>query len=120
MRGFESFLGNVLPVFDITEQTDLVQAVYLKRISWGSLYVSYNLVDKLFSDWWRSSETANIHAIREKHGKNPIFLLNLNLKFPGKKKKKADQDSDGGNLSAETLNWLLNETSYTTEEVHRW
>ena len=35
--------SNVLPVFNITEQTVLVQAVYVKRVSWGPLYVSYTL-----------------------------------------------------------------------------
>ena len=38
----ESF-GNVLPVFDTTEQTVLVQAVYVKWVSWESLYVFYTL-----------------------------------------------------------------------------
>ena len=40
---FWEFFGNVLPVFNITEQTVLVQAIYVKRVSWGSLYVSYTL-----------------------------------------------------------------------------
>ena len=42
MNIFE-FFGNVLPVFNITEQTVLVQAVYVKWVSWGSLYISYTL-----------------------------------------------------------------------------
>ena len=40
---FREFFGNVLPVFNITEKTVLVQAIYVKRVSWGSLYVSYTL-----------------------------------------------------------------------------
>ena len=39
----QEFFGNVLPVFDTTEQTVLVQAVYVKWVSWGSLYISYTL-----------------------------------------------------------------------------
>ena len=37
------FFDNVLPVFNITVQTVLGQAVYVKQVSWGSLYVSYTL-----------------------------------------------------------------------------
>ena len=35
---------NVLPVFIITEQTVLVQSIYVKQASWGSLYLSATLV----------------------------------------------------------------------------
>ena len=34
---------HVLPVFNITEQTALIQSVYVKQISWGSLYLSATL-----------------------------------------------------------------------------
>ena len=42
MRGFESFLGNVLPVFNITEQTVLVQAIYVKQVCWEYLYIYFS------------------------------------------------------------------------------
>ena len=35
--------SNGLPVFDIAEQTVLVQSVYVKWISWGSSYLSATL-----------------------------------------------------------------------------
>ena len=35
---------NVLPVFIVTEQTVLVQSVYVKHVSWESLYLSAPLV----------------------------------------------------------------------------
>ena len=38
------FFGNELSVFNITEQTVLVQAIYMERVSWRSLYASYTLV----------------------------------------------------------------------------
>ena len=34
---------NVLPVFNITEHTVLVQSVYVKQVSWRSLYLSATL-----------------------------------------------------------------------------
>ena len=37
--------GNDLPVFNVTEQTVLFQAVYVKRDRWGSLYVSYTTLE---------------------------------------------------------------------------
>ena len=37
------FFGNVLSIFNITEHTVLVQAVYVKWVSWESFYISYTL-----------------------------------------------------------------------------
>ena len=42
---FREFFGNLLPVFNIIEQIVLVQAVNVKRVSWGSLYISYTLAE---------------------------------------------------------------------------
>ena len=39
LERFPEFFGNVLPAFNITEQTVLIQAIYVKWVSWGSLYV---------------------------------------------------------------------------------
>ena len=47
--------SNVLPVFN-TEQTVLVQSIYVKQVSWGSLYLSATLIDKLvYKAIWRNS-----------------------------------------------------------------
>ena len=47
---------------------------------------------------------------------NLLHFTNSEIKG---KKKKQDQNEDG-TLSAETLSWLLKETSYTEGEVRRW
>ena len=45
LKGFDSFFWQCFALFNITEQTALVQAdVYVKLVSWGSLYISYTLV----------------------------------------------------------------------------
>ena len=41
LRSLESFFGNVLPMFNTDEHTVLVQAIYVKWVSWGSLYICY-------------------------------------------------------------------------------
>ena len=40
LRGFNSFFGNVLPVYNITAQTVLVQSVYVKQHSLLSLHLT--------------------------------------------------------------------------------
>ena len=48
--------AEALPVFDITDQTVLVESINVKRISWGSLYLSATLVDTMLLERFYSTQ----------------------------------------------------------------